>query len=214
VEGIVPEQPQIQPKGVDFYFDFISPFGFLASLAIDDIAARQGRECRWRPMLLGISVMKVMGVKPLGDTPMKGPYLSNQLRRHGRKLGLHPARPLVGAPGCNSLLASRAFYWLNPRDGALAKEFARGTLAAYWRKAEDIGTINVISDVLASVGGDPEPLLQGIASGEASALCRAAVDESIEKGVFGSPFIHADGEPFFGYDNLAEMEEWLSRGGW
>ena len=48
-----------------FYFDFISPFGYFAALRIDALAARYGREVEWRPMLLGVTVLKVMGLKPL-----------------------------------------------------------------------------------------------------------------------------------------------------
>ena len=48
--------------GMDFYFDFISPFGYLASLRVDDLAQKYGPDCRWHSMLLGISVLKVMGL--------------------------------------------------------------------------------------------------------------------------------------------------------
>ena len=77
---------------VRFYFDFVSPFGYFASLRIDDIAARHGREVEWRPMLLGVSVLKVMGLKPLLETPLKGDYLRRQIARHKRRHGLQLAR--------------------------------------------------------------------------------------------------------------------------
>ena len=38
---------------IDFYFDFSSPYGYLAAKQIDDIAARHGRAVRWRPHLIG-----------------------------------------------------------------------------------------------------------------------------------------------------------------
>jgi hypothetical protein len=46
------------------------------------------------------------------------------------------------------------------------------------------------------------------------ALLRAAVAESLERGVFGSPYFIAAGEPFFGFDKLGLVEEWLASGGW
>ena len=39
--------------------------------------------------------------------------------------------------------------------------------------------------------------------------CEAA----IRKGVFGSPYIIVDGEPFFGVDRLPQIELWLEKGG-
>jgi hypothetical protein len=41
---------------IQFHFDFISPFGYFASLRIDELARRHGREVEWTSMLLGVSV--------------------------------------------------------------------------------------------------------------------------------------------------------------
>jgi len=57
-------------------------------------------------------------------------------------------------------------------------------------------------------------VLQAIHGEEGSALLRAAVDRSLAKGVFGSPFFIIDGEPFFGLDKMELIEEWLATGGW
>ena len=73
---------------IEFWFDFISPFGWFASLRIDDLAAKHGRTVEWRSMLLGVSVMKVMGLKPLLDTPMKGDYVRRDAARYARRHGL------------------------------------------------------------------------------------------------------------------------------
>ncbi|MGB0631259.1 MAG: DsbA family protein, partial [Alphaproteobacteria bacterium] len=60
---------------VDFYFDFLSPYGYLAATQIDDLAARYDRGVVWRPFLVGVTVMNVMGMKPLMETPLKSDYL-------------------------------------------------------------------------------------------------------------------------------------------
>jgi 2-hydroxychromene-2-carboxylate isomerase len=43
---------------------------------------------------------------------------------------------------------------------------------------------------------------------------RREVDAAISLGVFGSPYIVVDGEPFWGADRLDQVEKWLSTGGW
>ncbi|NBR28932.1 MAG: 2-hydroxychromene-2-carboxylate isomerase, partial [Betaproteobacteria bacterium] len=48
---------------IDFYFDYSSPYGYIAALKIDDLAARYGRSVIWKPILLG-AVFKVTGGKP------------------------------------------------------------------------------------------------------------------------------------------------------
>ena len=41
----------------------------------------------------------------------------------------------------------------------------------------------------------------------------AEVDAAIEAGVFGSPFVFVDGEPFWGLDRFGQVERWLETGG-
>jgi 2-hydroxychromene-2-carboxylate isomerase len=200
-------------RTLDFYFDFISPFGYLASLRVDALAAKYGRECRWHSMLLGISVLKVMGMKPLPTYPLKGPYLQRDMKRYTRRHGItinrqeKPASPLP---------AGRCFHWLKVQDEARAQSFARAALHAYWREATDIGVPDIVATIAQTVGADRDAALQAIAGGgEGDKLLRAAVDLSMEKGVFGSPtFIVDEDEPFFGLEKMELLEERLATGGW
>jgi 2-hydroxychromene-2-carboxylate isomerase len=54
---------------IDFYFDFSSPYGYLAATRIEAIASRHHREVTWRPVLLG-AVFKVTGRQPLTSVPL------------------------------------------------------------------------------------------------------------------------------------------------
>ena len=56
---------------IDFYFDYSSPYGFLASERIESIAAANDHTVVWRPILLG-AVFKVTGQTPLTEAPLKG----------------------------------------------------------------------------------------------------------------------------------------------
>ena len=67
---------------LDFYFDFSSPYGYLAAERIDGIAAKHGRTATWRPFLLG-AVFQKIGGSPLVDQPMKGPYSRHDMLRSG-----------------------------------------------------------------------------------------------------------------------------------
>lgn len=198
---------------LDFWFDFISPFGYLASLRIDDIAARHGRAVEWHPLLLGVTVLKVMGLPAVPQTPLKGPYAGRQiaryLRRHGVALARDPA-----APPMNPLPAGRLFAWLREHAHQHAKPVARAIFDAYWaqgRAMDDPAELRAV----ALRAGVPADDLDAAASGTAAAtLLRAEVDAAIAAGAFGSPFVIVDGEPFFGVDNLELLEQWLADGGW
>ena len=196
-----------------FHFDFISPYGYFASLRIDELAARHGRRVDWRPMLLGVAVMKVMGLKPVLDTPLKGDYIRRDVLRHARRHGIALGRDLNASVG-NPLPPARAFYWVKQHCPGLEVPLARALFHAFWAEGRDLSTPEKVAAVPLPGGLSPEEIAQGAASDEAATLLRNAVAASIKAGIFGSPTVVVDGEPFWGADRLGEVEEWLAQGGW
>lgn len=196
-----------------FYFDFISPFGYFASLEIDALAARHGREVDWRPMLLGVTVLKVMGLKPLLDTPLKGDYLRRQIARHSRRHGLvlqrKPDDPVMDPRAC-----ARAYYWTLAHHPQLAKPLAQRLYHRYWGEGEDLSTSADVAGGDLPPGLDRAALAAGIEGEESRARLRQEVEASMQLGVFGSPTVLVDGELFWGVDALATLDEWLAVGGW
>jgi 2-hydroxychromene-2-carboxylate isomerase len=87
----------------------------------------------------------------------------------------------------------------------------------YWRLGKDLSLPHEIAELAAqdpSLGIDPDELQAGQASEASRQDLREAVALSVDKGVFGSPFILVDGEPFWGSDRLDLLDQWLARGGW
>lgn len=198
---------------MQFFFDFISPFGYFGSLRIDQLAAKYGREVQWRPMLLGVSVLKVMGLKPLLETPLKGEYIRREFDRYARRHGLDLKRraddPMMDPRACG-----RAFYWTAARHPQLAKPLARAMLDAYWAQGLDLSSAEAIAALPLPPGLEAGPLAAGIQGEEAGRLLRAAVEESLQWGVFGSPTVRVGSELFWGVDSFPMLEEWLATGGW
>ena len=157
--------------------------------------------------------MKVMNLPPIRDLPLKGPYQKRELARYVRKRGLSLGHDVQTEPAY-PIPAGRAFHWLNHHQPELAKPAAKAILNAYWIDGRDIGNSEVVAELCAGVGVERQTVLQAIHGEEGSALLRAAVDRSLAKGVFGSPFFIIDGEPFFGLDKMELIEEWLATGGW
>lgn len=201
---------------IDFYFDFLSSYGYFASLRIEEIAQRHGRTVQWHSMLLGVSVMKVMGLKPLLETPLKGDYVQRDAARYMRLHGLVLARK-ISDPMMDPRPAARAFYWVRRHHLGAEAAFARAVFDRYWRLGKDLSLPQEIADIAAqdpSLGIDPDALQAGQASEASRQDLREAVALSVDKGVFGSPFIWVDGEPFWGSDRLELLDQWLARGGW
>ncbi|MEP7329929.1 MAG: DsbA family protein, partial [Betaproteobacteria bacterium] len=68
---------------IDFYFDFSSPYGYIAAQKIEALAARHGRTVNWHPILLGV-IFRTTGGAPLPQLPMKGPYSVHDFARSAR----------------------------------------------------------------------------------------------------------------------------------
>ena len=196
------------PEPIAFYFDFISPFGYVGSVAIERVAARHGREVDWRPILLGVTVLKIMGLPPLPTIPLKGPWLERDLQRLASLFEV-PLRP-HGLKGINSLAASRAFLWIKANDPARAKPFARAIFQRLWVRGEDITPVEAVAEEAAALGLDARALAAAIESPEGKAALTKSVEEAVSRGVFGSPFFIVDGESFFGNDHIWMLEHWLA----
>lgn len=198
---------------IGFYFDFISPFGYFASLRIDAIAARHGRKVDWTSMLLGVSVLKVMNIPPIVDLPLKGDYIRRDARRYARQHGVPFARPEGLAPS-RPLEAGRLFAWAREIDASQAKLLAADIYRRYFVACEDIGDLAVLAQCARGAGLDWHAYEDARAEGTPAALLRRNVEHSLGQGVFGSPMFIVDGEPFFGVEKLPVLEQWLESGGW
>ena len=196
---------------LEFYFDFSSPYGYIASRLIDELAARHGREVAWRPFLLG-AVFKVAGTAPLVSYPLKGDYSRRDFARTARLHGIPFNMPdpfPVGTVGC-----ARAFYWLERTLPAKAHAFATAAYGAYFADGIDISQTDRVTDIAAGLGIDRAALLAGMDDPATKSRLREVNDEALSRGVFGSPFIFVDGEPFWGSDRLDMIDRWLRTGGW
>ncbi|MEF8730234.1 MAG: 2-hydroxychromene-2-carboxylate isomerase [Accumulibacter sp.] len=195
---------------IDFYFDFSSPYGYLASEKIDDLAARHGRKVKWRPILLGV-VFRQTGGAPLTSIPLKGAYSLHDFARSARFLDVpyeHPKHfPL------STQHAARAYYWLHDQDCAVARMFAHAVFRSLYTAGRDVSEIDVVLDIAADQKVDRSALAAALAGQALKDRLKAECEAAIARGVFGSPYIVVDGEPFFGADRLPQIERWLASGG-
>ena len=196
---------------IEFYFDFSSPYGYLASECIDEIAARHGRDVTWRPYLMGVA-MKVSGSSPVVNRPMLGAYSRHDMQRSARRLRV-PFRfpepfpiPTIGA--------CRAVYWMEQAGTGSAKSLARALYRAYFADGRNISEPEVVADVAAESGADRDALLAGIQEQAVKDRLKEVTNDAVERGIFGSPFFIVDGEPFWGHDRMDEVDRWLEAGGW
>lgn len=195
---------------IEFYFDFSSPYSYIAAEVIDGLAEKYGRKVKWRPMLLGVVFQKT-GQPLLVNVPLKGEYSLRDFARSARYHGV-PFRFPAKFP-VSTVSSARAYYWLHGQDCAKARQFARAVFRAYWVDGRDISDLAVVSDIAAGLGIDREALAAGIVTPEIKERLKVETDTAIARGMCGAPYFVVDGEPFWGADRLPQIEKWLQTGG-
>jgi 2-hydroxychromene-2-carboxylate isomerase len=174
-------------QAIDFYFDFSSPYGYLASVKIDTLAAKFGRDVNWRPILLG-PAFKLSGNAPLIGQPLKGDYSKRDFLRTAKFLEIPFQLPAVFP--ISTVAAARAFYYLHDQNPALAKAVARALFRRYFAEGSDITSIEAVVAIAAEHGVNASALTAALADPVVKARLKTEVDASLAKGVFGSTLYH------------------------
>jgi 2-hydroxychromene-2-carboxylate isomerase len=200
------------PAPIDFYFDFSSPYGFLASEKIEAVAARHTRTVSWHPVLLGV-VFRVTGAQPLPQIPLKGDYSRRDMARSARYHGVSGYRMPSKFP-IPSQAPARIVLWGLQRDAALGARLIHALYRAYFIDDRDISSPEVAAEVAAGCGVEQAAARAAVDDATIKDALKAANDDALAHGVFGSPFIIVDGEPFWGLDHLDQVDRWLATGGW
>ena len=142
--------------------------------------------------------------------PLKGPYALRDILRSARFHGLPYQQPSKFPVATQA--PARAFYWVNDRDPALAKKLAQALYQAYFVQDRDISSPEITADVAATLGLQRDEVLAALNDAAVKDQLKNEVDAAIKLGVFGSPYIVVDGEPFWGIDRFDQIEHWLARG--
>jgi 2-hydroxychromene-2-carboxylate isomerase len=200
------------PATIDFYFDFSSPYGYLASERIEAIAAKHGRGVDWHPIMLGV-IFKQTGAAPLTMIPLKGDYSRRDMARSARLNGIADFRMPSKFP-IPSQAPARVVLWQKRQDEGIAVKLIHALYRAFFAVDLDISTPENTVAVAATCGIDATAARAAIDDPAIKELLKQENEKAMMRGVFGSPFIIVDGEPFWGMDRLDQVERWLATGGW
>ena len=202
---------QATPGPITFWFDFGSPYAWLASTQVEETACRCGGAERWRAILLGV-VFRTTGTRQLGEQRLRGDYARRDVARLARRMGL-PFTTAAPPPG-TSLALARVFHAIALRDEVLAARFAAEAFMATFARRETLDGLDAALSFAARLGPAAEATATDTLSSAACAALRAATQEGLAGGVFGAPFFVADGAPFWGQGRLPILEAWLREGPW
>jgi 2-hydroxychromene-2-carboxylate isomerase len=192
---------------VDFFFDFISPYTYLARTQLDAIAARTGARFHTRPMHL-LNLMKLVGNTPTTVV------CSNKRKYAGQDIARWSARyqvPFKMNPhlrGDHSLTLKGA---LVAQELNLEEQYNRAMFSAFWNDAVNVTDRSAIIQHLESAGLDGNSILTKAEGDEYVKRLASNTQFAADRGVFGSPTFMVGSEMFFGNDRLDFLEATLKK---
>ncbi|MGM9485191.1 2-hydroxychromene-2-carboxylate isomerase [Roseateles sp. NT4] len=199
----------LQRPPVQFYFDFSSPYSYIASEWVEAVAARHGRRVQWHAILLGVTFQAAELKSPVSH-PIKRDYTLRDFERSARFAGLPYRQPEIFPIATQN--AARVFWWLHDHDPARAVAWAHAGLRAYFTRGVVLNDGEALKALLAESGIDAAAAEAAWSDLTWKARLKAENEAAVAAGVFGAPHFIVDGEPFWGNDRQAQIERWLANG--
>jgi len=180
---------------LEFFYDFVSPYSYLASTRVEAEARKVGGSVRFRPFLLG-GVFKATGNRAPLETPAKLAHMWIDLKRWARRLNVPIEKPAT-FPVLTVLPLRAAFA--AEKAGALVP-FTHAMFKAYWVEGRDVSKAEVVEEVARAAGLNGAGLVADAPSYK-EALVRQT-QEAVDRGAFGAPAFFVGSEMFVGNDRL------------
>jgi 2-hydroxychromene-2-carboxylate isomerase len=195
---------------IDFWFDFSSPYSYLANEWVDALAARHSRTVKRHAMLLGVTFQAAELKSPVAY-PLKREYSLRDFARSARFEGLPMSfPPSFPIPTQN---AARIFWWQHDTvSPQAAADWSRAAFRAYFTRGVMLNDAAALKALAADSGLDADAAERAWNDPVWKARLKAECDAAVAAGIFGAPFFIVDGEPFWGNDRKVQIERWLSSG--
>jgi 2-hydroxychromene-2-carboxylate isomerase/rhodanese-related sulfurtransferase len=190
---------------VDFYFDFSSPYSYIAAEKIDALVESYGLEVRWKPFLLG-AILKTTGASLLTvGHEWKTSYSMADFQRSAEVNGLSYKHP-SNFPQ-SSAIVGRCALWVERTYGAgTAKAFSKAVLRMLFVHDGDINNTVALAKIGDELNVDSAAMLVAITQPDVKQLLIATTEEATANKIFGAPTTVFQGERFWGVDRLSHLE--------
>ncbi len=201
-------RPQVQ-----FWYEFASPYSYIAAHRVERLFEQAGAEIVWRPLLLGpIFAANAADGSPYQQaSPAERRYRQRDVERLCAAENLALRWPSTYPR--NGLLAARTAL-IGCGAGWVA-DFSQAVYRANFVDDLEISEATVIADVLSKLGLEAAEILESAQAADNKARLKAQIEDAQAQGVFGAPTIRLpDGELFWGNDRLEQAVRWLQSGGW
>jgi 2-hydroxychromene-2-carboxylate isomerase len=195
-------------RTIEFYFDFISPFSYLAHHRLPDLAARHGHTLDYHVADLS-ELRRLAGNTGPRQTeiPLKLKYSRIDQKRWADRYGI-PIKPPVGSHD-SSWLNRGSFYAL---DRGQIKAYLDNAWSKMRRDGRDIAEEALRRDIARDMGWAPDDFVAFTTADESRGRYQASTRQAHDKGVFGVPTMLIGDDMWWGNDRLDVLEEFLKSG--
>lgn len=214
-------------RRIEFFFDFLSPYAYLAHCRLPTLADKYGYVLVYKPFNMPAAKRAAGNTAPPAPAiPVKFRYVSTDFRRWADRYGVPLNMPWLVEPdasletlkqginvpttGLDTTRANKGMFY------ALDRGQGRDYAARLWGGSYGtpggplVGSEELLIDVARQMGWPAEELLEFVQSEAAGKRYAENTEEAIRRGVFGAPTMFVDDEMWWGNDRLGLLEDYLS----
>ena len=188
-------------RTLEFYFDYGSPYSYLADTQVEAIAKRTGATLMRKPMLLG-GIFKATGNSSPAGLAEKSKWSGFDLPLWSRHYGVPFQRNPFFPVNTLALMRGAAAAEI---DGVFDR-YHPAMFRAMWVEGRNLNDMAEVAAVLMGAGLDARKFGSRIQDQDVKDRLKTTTDEAVARGVFGAPTSFVDGKMFFGNDRLAFVE--------
>jgi len=188
-------------RTLEFYFDYGSPYSYLADTQVEAIAQRAGATLVRKPMLLG-GVFKATGNHSPAELPQKSAWSGFDMPMWARHYGVPFQRNPFFPVNTLALMRGAAAAQI---DGSFER-YHPAVFKAMWVEGRNLNDMKEVAAVLSAAGLDAAIFGARIQDQDVKDRLKATTEEAVARGVFGAPTCFVDKMMFFGNDRLPFVE--------
>jgi len=184
-------------KPFEFYFDFISPYSYLAHKELGKIEKKNSIRIKYKPILLG-GLHNLHGIKAPAFIPAKAKHMIRDCKLIAEKNNTKFK--------FNSYFPIRS---LNLMRGVLVAEedncmhhYIDNIFNSIWQDGLNLNDENVLQKILKNLNINPKTFLLRVGSSSIKDLLRKKTNDAFEKGIFGAPTFVSNNKIFWGQDRI------------
>ncbi|WP_374572307.1 2-hydroxychromene-2-carboxylate isomerase [Phenylobacterium sp.] len=192
---------------LELYFDFLSPYTYLASTQVEAIASRTTAKVEFTPFQI-LELMKRVGNRPTTlESANKHRYATADLQRWAERYGV----PLNPHPRLRTFDYDLLLRGAVAADEAgMASDYVRGVLRAIWGEPRDLDNLETFVSLLDELGLSGARIVERASEAEVAERLAKNTERAAERGAFGSPTWYVGDQMFFGNDRLDFVEHALA----